>query len=73
MPSTDNFSDSSGDTTTADSGRGGSDLDLSHPQRQGTILSDIPVQITLKSQVKMYHISDLIIDRKTMKILFLYF
>lgn len=45
LPSTDNFSDSSGDTTTADSGRGGSDLDLSHPQRQGKTLSDI--QITL--------------------------
>lgn len=73
MPSTDNFSDSSGDTTTADSGRGGSDLDLSHPQRQGTTLSNIPVQITLKSRVKMYHILDLIIDRKTMKILFLCF
>lgn len=40
LPSTDNFSDSSGDTTTADSGRGGSDLDLSHPQRQGKTLSD---------------------------------
>ncbi|XP_061189251.1 protocadherin beta-9-like [Saccostrea echinata] len=34
LPSTDNFSDSSGDTTTADSGRGGSDLDLSHIHRQ---------------------------------------
>lgn len=40
LPSTDNFSDSSGDTTTADSGRGGSDLDLSHPQRQGKTLCD---------------------------------
>lgn len=40
LPSTDNFSDSSGDTTTADSGRGGSDLDLSHPQRQDDMGSE---------------------------------
>lgn len=57
LPSTDNFSDSSGDTTTADSGRGGSDLDLSHPQRQGKTLSDI--------QITKCHISDLGLDRKT--------